>query len=275
MRFSAVTVGPRSEVLRVNGDGTSGICNNDEPASNGEWRVSVLKPWVMMTLVRGGSDDDAGWKRRTLLMRRWCTPRQQRDSAKHKAFYGVTGRSLDTRQTSFIGCYFLRDASGAQVRPRCVHLLTATYTLQPSRFRDHNARSVTLNSAVFSKNYVFLLLPGVLGMRSSYKLSPFIRIFHEKLPRHCGRWSPRRQFHLYATQTQHTRVILLVLLLQPSASFDRRNARSSSGAFKLEHEEFSKVTERGITIILFIIWRSWSLCWPSIHRLKGNEFKNF
>lgn len=35
----------------MNGDGTSGICNNDEPASNGERRMSVLKPRVMMTLV--------------------------------------------------------------------------------------------------------------------------------------------------------------------------------------------------------------------------------
>lgn len=54
----------------MNGDGTSGICNNDGPASNGERRMSVFKPRVMMTLGGGGGDgdDDAGWKRRTLLM---------------------------------------------------------------------------------------------------------------------------------------------------------------------------------------------------------------
>ena len=42
----------------MNGEGTSGICNNDEPSSNDERRMSVLKPWVMM--ARGGDDDDAG-----------------------------------------------------------------------------------------------------------------------------------------------------------------------------------------------------------------------
>ena len=95
-------------------------------------------------MARGGDDDDAGWKRRTLLMlgdARWGS----RDSAKHKASYGVTGCSLDTRQTSFIGCYFLRDSSGCnvQVRSRCAQPLNcdlhlATITFQGLQCRTRN-----------------------------------------------------------------------------------------------------------------------------------------
>lgn len=113
--------------------------------------MSVLKPRVMMTLD-GGGDDDAGWKRRTLLM-----PVMHTEGARLGQTQGVLRSNWTQSRYSSNQFYRLLLPSGsAQVRSRCAHLLTATYTLQPLHFRDHNARPVTLNSAVFSKNYVFL-----------------------------------------------------------------------------------------------------------------------
>lgn len=123
-----------------------------------------------------------------------------------------SGRSLDTRQTSFIG-YFLGDEHGAgrtDARARTRLLILR----RPSRFQRSTMyihRNIGFYR-LFKKIMYFVLLPAematlvrrgstmprpaascvvlvvivVVGYASLIN-PPFIRAFHEKLRRHCGR----------------------------------------------------------------------------------------
>jgi len=126
-----------------------------------------------------------GWKRRTLLM-----PVMHAEGTRLGQTRGVLRSNWTQSRYSSNQFYRPLLPSGSERRAGTAEMrapLNCDLHLAAVAFQRPQCTVRNIEFLPSFQKITSFYAPRVVGMRSSYKLSPFIRTFHEKLSRHCAR----------------------------------------------------------------------------------------